>query len=197
MYVMVHGMTTLPSPLASVLRGIAFWLSFPLTGLVAFLALGPVTSPGPALAGGVLVGLGVGLVEAWALGRPVARWAVATALGLGVGSALAVGIRNLLGDGAGPTLLGGLLAGAAVAGAQLIAGPPLRRAIWFALTAVAWTAAWGVSLVVAISGEQGFVVFGASGAAVFALATMLVTRVVSRRAERGHPAHGHSEGAPA
>ena len=194
---MVHGMRTLPSPFASVLRGIALWLSFPLTGLVAFLALGPVTSPGPALAGGVLVGLGVGLVEAWALRRPVARWAVATALGLGIGSALAVGIRDLLGDDAGSTLLGGLLAGSAVAGAQLIAGPPLRRWIWFVLTAVAWTAAWGVSLLVAISGEQGFVVFGASGAAVFALATMLVTKLASRPGEHGRTEHSHSEGAPA
>jgi hypothetical protein len=172
----MNPLSRIPTPI----RWIALGLSFPIGGLIVFLALGPVTSPGLALAGGALAGIVIGAAEAWALRLPLARWILATAIGLAIGSLLATLVAPLLGPGILNTIVTALIAGLATAAAQLVAGPPLARPLWLLVRTVAWVVAWLVSLVIAINVEQGFIVFGSSGALVFAVGMFLVTFLVRR-----------------
>jgi hypothetical protein len=165
-------------------RWILVGLSFPIGGLIVFLALGPVTSPGLALGGGIVAGLVIGTAEAFALRLPIARWAVATSVGLGIGSLLAALVAPLLGAGILSTLVTALVAGLATAASQLLAAPPLPRPLWLAVRTAAWVVAWVVSLVFAINVEQGFIVFGASGALVFAVGMFLTVKFAGRRAAK-------------
>jgi len=173
-------MTNKPLFLGGVPRWILAWIAFPLSGLLTWLALGPVRSPGLALAGGILVGLGIGAAGAWALRVPIASWALCSALGLGIGSLLGALVAPLLAaplDG----LASAALAGLGLSLAQSLLRPPLPRAAWIALVTVAWIIGWAVSLVAAIDTEQGFAVFGASGSLVYTVIVALTATLVARR----------------
>ena len=172
----MNAFTRIPTPI----RWIVLGLSFPIGGLIVFTALGPVTTPGLALAGGALAGIVIGAAEAWALRLPLARWTLATAVGLAIGSLLAALAAPLLGPGILGTIVTALIAGLATAGAQLVAGPLLAQPLWLLVRTAAWVVAWVVSLVIAINVEQGFIVFGSSGALVFAAGMFLVTYLVRR-----------------
>jgi len=159
-------------------------VSFPVSGLVAWLALGPVSSPGLALAGGLIVGLAIGATEAWALRVPVARWSLSSGLGLAVGSLLGFLATRALDAGVVVEgLVTAALAGLGVAVAQSLQHPPLPRFAWIGLTVGAWIVAWAVSLAVAIDTGQGFSVFGSSGALVFTAIVAFTTILVVRRRE--------------
>jgi hypothetical protein len=175
----MNPLTRIPTPIRWILLG----LSFPIGGFIVWTALGPVTNPGLALGGGIVAGLVIGTAEAFALRLPVARWAVATAVGLGVGSLLAALAAPLLGPGILGTIVTALVSGVVTAATQLLAGPPLARPLWLVVRTAAWVVAWVVSLFVAINVEQGFIVFGASGALVFAVGIFLVVRLGRRRAK--------------
>jgi hypothetical protein len=180
MYVMVQHMnplTRIPTPIRWILLG----LSFPIGGFIVFYALGPITSPGLALAGGAVAGLVIGAAEAFALRVPVARWTVATAIGLGVGSLLAALVAPLLGAGILTTVVTALVAGVFTSAAQLLAQPPLPRLLWLVVHTAGWVIAWLVSLLIAISTDQGFIVFGASGALVFAVGLFLIVKFGRRK----------------
>lgn len=172
----MNALTRIPTPIRWILLG----LSFPIGGLIVWSALGPVTTPGLALGGGIVAGLLLGVAEGFALRVPVARWAVATAAGLGVGSLLAALVPSTLGIVS--TLLSALVAGLVTAAVQLLAGPPVRRILWLLLRTVAWVLGWVVSLVLAINVEQGFIVFGSTGALVFAVGMFLAVRFTRRKA---------------
>jgi hypothetical protein len=183
MYVILADMnpiTRIPTPIRWILLG----LSFPIAGLIVWLALGPVTNPGLALAGGAVAGIVIGAAESFALRLPLARWALATGTGLAIGSLLAALVSPLLGDGILGTIVTALIAGAATAAVQLIAGPPLARPLWLVLRSVAWVVGWVVSLVLAINVTQGFIVFGSTGALVFTVGMFFAVRLLSRRAAR-------------
>ena len=71
----------------------------------------------------------------------------------------------------------GLIAGAAVGAAQgtILGAVPA----WTAITAASWSLAWLVSYaVIGINADQGFFVFGSSGALVATLITGLALRVL-------------------
>jgi hypothetical protein len=174
----MNPITRIPTPIRWILLG----LSFPIGGLIVFIALGPVTSLGLALAGGFIVGIVIGAAEAFALRVPMIRWIVATAIGLGVGSLLAALVASLLGAGILTTVLTALVAGIVTSAAQLLATPPLPRLNWLAVHTAGWVIAWLVSLVIAISTTQGFIVFGASGALVFTVGLFLIVHFAGRRA---------------
>ncbi len=167
----------IPVPVRWILLG----LSFPIGGLIVWTALGPVTTPGLALAGGAVAGIVIGAAEAVALRLPVARWTLATALGLAVGSLLAAIVGPLLGPGILGTIVTTLISGVATAAAQLVAGPPLARPLWLLARTGVWVVGWVVSLFLAINVEQGFIVFGATGALVFAVALFLIVTLDARK----------------
>lgn len=156
-----------------VARWVVLFASFPLSGLAVFTAVGPVTSPGLALLGGLLVGVAVGAAESWALGRDLARWTLASGIGLAVGAMLATFVPW--------PLVGAGIAGLVMAAAQLLASPPLRAWAWLVLGTAGWIVGWAVSLFLAINTEQGFVVFGSTGAIAFVLLVFGITRIPALR----------------
>jgi hypothetical protein len=179
----MNPITRIPTPIRWILLG----LSFPIGGLIVFAALGPITSPVLALAGGAIAGLVIGAAEAFALRVPMVRWIIATVIGLGVGSLLAAFVAPLL--PAGPVaVVAALVAGIVTAAAQLLAHPPLPRLLWLAVHTAGWVIAWLVSLVIAISTDQGFIVFGSSGALVFTVGLFLIVHLARRRARAAAPA---------
>lgn len=167
----------IPTPVRWILLG----LSFPISGLIVFTALGPITTPGLALAGGTLAGIVIGAAQGYALRVPVAGWTVATAIGLGAGSLLAALVAPLLGPGILTTIVTALIAGLVTTAVQLIARPPLPRPLWLVVHTAGWVIAWVVSLIIAISTTQGFIIFGSSGALVFTVGLFLVVHFAGRR----------------
>jgi hypothetical protein len=157
-------------------RWLPTFLGFPLGGFLAFYTVGSVTDPARAAAGGLLAGAVIGAAQWLALrGTGIdRRWPLVTAAAMTAGSALAA-----LATGAGTTtadlVLTGAVAGAAVGAAQgLLLG---SRIGWAALTAASWALAWLVSAgVLAQQADQGFVVFGSSGALVATVLTGLALR---------------------
>jgi hypothetical protein len=167
----------IPTPVRWILLG----LSFPIGGLIVWSALGPVTTPGLALAGGAVAGIAIGAAESFALRLPLAPWTLATALGLAIGSLMAAVVAPLLGSGILGTLVTALISGVVTAAAQLVAGPPLARPLWLLVRTGVWVVGWIVSLFLAINVEQGFIVFGSTGALMFAVALFLIVKFGSRK----------------
>lgn len=172
---------TLISRMPAPVRWILLGLSFPIGGLIVWSALGPITTPGLALAGGAVAGIIIGAAESLALRLPSARWTLATTLGLAIGSLLAALVAPLLGPGILGTLVTALVSGVTTAAAQLVAGPPLARPLWLLVRTGVWVVGWVVSLFLAINIEQGFIVFGSTGALVFVAAMILIMKLGSRK----------------
>jgi hypothetical protein len=105
----------------------------------------------------------------------------ATALGLAIGSLMAAVVAPLLGSGILGTLVTALISGVVTAAAQLVAGPPLARPLWLLVRTGVWVVGWIVSLFLAINVEQGFIVFGSTGALMFAVALFLIVKFGSRK----------------
>jgi hypothetical protein len=189
----LHPVTTSARGRSSHRRAWACWtataLAFPVAGLPA-LALGGVDDLPSALLGGAAAGLVVGAAQQWALRTllgAVPGWALATAaglaLGLGLGSAL-VDYRTSL----AALLVQGLVSGVAVGLAQALAlGPRLSTArwSWVAASAALWPLGWAVTTAAGVSVEDGFAVFGATGAIVHSALGGLVLVVLRSRAGTG------------
>jgi hypothetical protein len=154
-------------------RWIPTFLAFPLGGFLAWLVLGSLDGPLTGAAGGLLAGAVIGAAQWLALGT-TKRWIAYTAGAMAAGTALAAVVT-----GAGTELqdlmVSGLIAGAAVGAAQgRILG---ATAAWTAITAASWSLAWLVTYtVVGVNADQGFFVFGSSGALVATLITGLALR---------------------
>src|SRR5215208_2937476 len=131
-------------------KWIATFLGFPLGGYAAVELIGPAGEPGTALAAGALAGAVLGAAQWLALrGRGVGpMWRAATGTGVGLAQAAVLGR-----DG----------------GAAAVTGPWA----WAAVVAAAWPAAWLVSWSIGVDVERDYVVFGSSGALVFAALTFL------------------------
>ncbi len=173
-------------------RWIPTFLAFPLGGLLAVESIGGLDGPAAGAAGGLLAGAVIGAGQWLALRSHGIgpRWAVFTAVAMAAGTALATVLT-----GAGTTLadlmLTGLVAGAAVGAAQ---GPLLARGAraalaWVALTAGSWPLGWLVTwVVVGVNVDQGFTIFGSSGALVVTLITGLALRRLLGRQSEPAPA---------
>lgn len=154
-------------------RWLPTFLAFPLGGFLAWLVLGSLDGPVTGAAGGLLAGAVIGAAQWLALGT-TKRWIAYTAGAMAAGTALAAVVT-----GAGTELqdlmISGLIAGAAVGAAQgTILG---ATAAWSAITAASWSLAWLVTYaVVGVNADQGFFVFGSSGALVATLITGLALR---------------------
>jgi hypothetical protein len=164
----------------STVRTIARWMvsfaGFPLGGLAAFLLTGPVDSAGSAIAGGLVTGVVLGAVQAWAMHadrRLFAAWALATAVGLATGLAIGaslVGFSTGLGDLAIQGAFSGLAVGLAQAIALVSRIGPVALA-WPVYLAGVWAVGWVVSTSIGIQVSEQFTVFGAAGAVTVALLT--------------------------
>lgn len=183
----------------TVLRWILSFAGFPLGGFAAMTLVGPVDRLGTAVVGGLLTGLVLGAVQAWALRlgwRPALSWTVATGAGLSLG--LAVGASLVDFGTALPDLqLQGVVCGAAVGLAQAGVLWPLigRRALaWPWYLAAAWATGWTVTTLIGVAVDQQFTVFGAAGAATVAALTSVLplTLPSGRHVAAAHP----SETAP-
>jgi hypothetical protein len=96
-------------------------------------------------------------------------------------SAAAGGLLAGAGTALGDLMFTGLVAGAAVGAAQsaLLAHTRLVAVGWTAVTAASWSSAWLVTwAVVGINADQGFYVFGSSGALVATLLSGLALRAL-------------------
>jgi hypothetical protein len=157
-------------------RWLPTFLAFPLGGLLAFETIGSVTNAGTAAAAGLLAGAVIGAGQWLALRSEGVdyRWPLVTAAAMAAGSALAV---TATGAGTDTTdlVLTGAVAGAFVGTAQAAL---LNRPQWAAVTAASWALAWLISAgVLAQQADEGFVVFGSSGA----LAATVLTGLALRR----------------
>ena len=186
---------TTPHPVRDALRWLLVLPAFPLSGLLVTTVIGPVDSPGTALAGGAVVGLAVGAAQVFAL-RGRARsmaWLAASTLGGGLG--LLAGSAVVDYAVTLPALaLQGLVTGAFIGTAQAIALPrPARRVGWVVGVAAVWTLGWVTTTLVGVDVEQQYAVFGASGALVAALGfAALAALTLPSTAARAMPSHPSS-----
>ena len=163
-------------------RWLPTFLGFPLGGFLAIGAVGSLDDPLTAAAGGLLAGAVIGAAQ-WLALRPSGigrRWVGYTAGAMAAGSALAAAATGA-GTELGDLMLSGLVTGAAVGAAQstLLTSTRLVAAAWTALTAASWSLAWLVSWsVIGVNADQGFYVFGSSGALLATVVTGLALRTL-------------------
>src|SRR5688572_12406323 len=157
-------------------------LAFPPAGYIGHELFGPVDDVGAAFLGGVTTGALLGLAQ-WAVlrrrgGSP--GWIPATAAGLGIGLAAGAALVDYETSLGALVVMGGV-SGVAVGLAQVASFAPLRRhaLVWTLGTGALWAIGWAVTTGFGIKVEEQFVVFGASGAVVFAvLQSMLLNSLV-------------------
>jgi hypothetical protein len=150
---------------------IAF-LSFPVGGALATVIIGRLDNPLEGIIGGVAAGLVIGAAQTLALRRRLPtgpQWIAATAVGLAAGLGLSV---TLFGadTSLNATLLRAPLTGLMIGIAQwLVLRKHVRQAFWWIPTVtIVYVIAWFVTAqVIQDSLNEGFVVFGSSGALVF------------------------------
>jgi hypothetical protein len=178
-----------PAPPTVFLRPWLIWtagfLAFPLAGLAGTSVAGRVDSHVAALTAGLVTGAVIGAAQGLASSRrlALARWTVATAVGMGLGlllGAVAVGYGTSLGDLAVMGAVTGLLLGAAQSAVLPTGGR--ERAVWAVTMSLLWALGWTVTTLAGIDVEQAFTVFGASGAVTFsALSGALLHRLLPVR----------------
>jgi hypothetical protein len=162
---------------------LARWLptvvAFPLGGFLAVQTVGSIDGPLPAAAAGAVTGAVIGLAQ-WLALRPFGvgpRWAVLTAVGMAAGSAVSAVLTGA-GTDVQSLMLSGLVAGAAIGGAQAVAvgRGPAAAAAWTGAVGVAWALGWLTTWSIGVDVERGYAVFGLSGTLVATTLTGLVLR---------------------
>jgi hypothetical protein len=178
------------STVRTLLRWAPTFAAFPVGGLAAHLLVGPVTTVGAAAVGGLVTGAAIGVAQWWALrptGPSTARWVPASALGLAAALALATAVAGT------PATLGALLVQGAACGLGLGAAQAgvlfgrlgTRALLWPVLLACAWALGWAVTAAVGVRIEDGWTVFGSTGALVVTSLTAVLPLALRRAASRG------------
>ena len=169
-------------------RSLLLWsvsfLAFPAAGLLGSFIVGPVDNLGAGLIGGALLGLFLGPAQSLlSSGRlPAVPWTVASTIGAGLGVAagsLAIGYRTTLADLA----IGGLITGVLVGIAQAVALPKGTsfRWVWVPIITALWSVAWMITTLAGVKVGEQFIVFGSSGAVVYAVLSGLALHAMLRR----------------
>jgi hypothetical protein len=186
------------STVRTLLRWAPTFAAFPVGGLAAHLLVGPVATVGAAAVGGLVTGAAIGVAQWWALrpagpsgwaarpaGSSAARWVVASALGLAAALALATAVAGAPAS-VGALLVHGAACGLGLGAAQavvLFGQVGVRALLWPVLLAGAWTIGWAVTTVVGVRLEDGWTVFGSTGALVVTALTAVLPLAL-RRADR-------------
>ncbi|HYO41148.1 MAG TPA: hypothetical protein VER39_15990 [Nocardioidaceae bacterium] len=166
-------------------RWMLSFAGYPLGGYAAYLLVGRVDSPGPAVAGGLLTGAVLGAVQAWAIGRPLPRpvaWILATAVGLMTGVAAGAALVDYRTD-LGSLVIQGAVTGALVGAAQAaVLAPRLGSLslVWPMFLAGTFAVGWAVTTSAGIDVDLQFTVFGSSGALTATLLTAVLPVVLNR-----------------
>jgi hypothetical protein len=161
-------MSSRSNTITSWARWLATFIGFPAAGVVARLVVGDVDSVGAAaiggLAGGIVLGAVQALVGGVARGQR-ARWAVATAVGLGAGLAVGASVVGYRTDSSSLVVMGAVC-GAGVGLAQVFAVPmrAVDRWLWISVTPLLWAIGWLITSQVIVDAEHQHAVFGSSGA---------------------------------
>ena len=172
---------------------VAILVSLPIAGYIADLVVDGVDSVGAALAGGLIVGAIIGAAEWFVLRRRVSwLWIPATIVGMAVGLVAGAALVDY-GIGRGDLALMGAVTGLAVGTMQalVLARDRIPGAVWWAVAnPPAWALSWVVtSYVISRNIDERFAIFGASGALVYGLLTMLLlTRLFRATPEVREPA---------
>jgi hypothetical protein len=149
------------------LRWLPTFLSFPLGGLLAQLALGPINNFWSAAISGAMVGALLGLSQWWAL-RPIGvtfDWAWATAVSLMIASPIA-GLVTQFETSVAALTTWGLVAGALVGLGQFLTQRRglVKSVTWAVCVSVTWALAWFISASVIVDAESSYAIFGSTGA---------------------------------
>ncbi len=172
-------------PLRDAVRWMLTFAGFPIGSVLARALVGPVDGPWPALLGGLVNGVVLGALQAWALGprRPSAvTWALATGVGLGVGLLLGAGAVDYATD-TGSLVLQGAICGVMVGlgqAAVLVGRLGPASAAWPVLLGAAWALGWAITAAAGVQVEEQFTVFGSSGAVVVTGLTLLLPIALHR-----------------
>jgi hypothetical protein len=159
-------------------------VSLPIAGYIADVVINGVDSMGTALAGGAIAGAIIGAAGWFVLRKHVSwLWIPATTVGMAVGLAGGAALVDY-GIDRGDLLLMGAVTGLGVGVLQalVLARHKIPGAFWWAVVnPPAWALGWLVtSYVITANVKEQFVVFGASGAIVFGLLTLVVLAVLFR-----------------
>jgi hypothetical protein len=196
------GMAARPMPEQTVgdprrfrVKGWLLWVvgfvSFPIAGVAAEVAVGRINDAVAALIGGLIAGAVIGagqwLVARRLLGDPLA-WIAATAAAMGIGllaGAWVVGYGTSIGELAVMGAITGIPLGAVQA--FLLRGRVARSWMWAAAMPPLWALGWTVTAAAGVGVDSQYAVFGAFGAITFmALSGVLLDRL---RAATPSPQH--------
>jgi hypothetical protein len=179
-------------------RGWLLWtaafVSFPIAGIAAGLAVGRINDAMAALVGGLVAGAVIGFGQWLAarrlLGDPLA-WIAATAAAMGVGllaGAWAVGYGTSVGELAVMGAITGVPVGAAQA--LLLRDRVARSWAWAAAMPLLWALGWAVTTAAGIGVDRQYAVFGAFGAITFmALSGAVLDRLRAAAPAAPSPQH--------
>jgi hypothetical protein len=190
---------TMEDPRRFNLKGWLLWtvafVSFPIAGIAAGIAVGRINDAIAALVGGLIAGAVIGFGQWLAarrlLGDPLA-WIAATAAAMGVGllaGAWAVGYGTSVGELA----LMGAITGVPVGAAQafLLRDRVARSWVWAAAMPLLWALGWAVTTAAGIGVDRQYAVFGAFGAITFmALSGVVLDRLRAATPAAPSPQHG-------
>jgi len=173
----------------------AAFVSFPIAGIAAGLAVGRINDAIAALVGGLVAGAVIGFGQWLAarrlLGDPLA-WIAATAAAMGIGllaGAWAVGYGTSIGELA----LMGAITGVPVGAVQgfLLRDRVARSWAWAAAMPLLWALGWTVTTAAGIGVDRQYAVFGAFGAITFmALSGVVLDRLRAATPAAPSPQHG-------
>jgi hypothetical protein len=173
----------------------AAFVSFPIAGIAAGLAVGRINDAMAALVGGLVAGAVIGFGQ-WLAARrllsdPLA-WIAATAAAMGIGllaGAWAVGYGTSVGELA----LMGAITGVPVGAVQafLLRDRVARSWVWAAAMPLLWALGWAVTTAAGIGVDRQYAVFGAFGAITFmALSGVVLDRLRAATPAAPSPQHG-------
>ena len=170
------------------------FVSFPIAGIAAEVAVGRINDAVAALLGGLIAGAVIGtgqwLAARRLLGDPLA-WIAATAAAMGIGllaGAWAVGYGTSVGELA----LMGAITGVPVGAVQafLLRDRVARSWVWAAAMPLLWALGWAVTTAAGIGVDRQYAVFGAFGAITFmALSGVLLDRLRAATPAAPSPQH--------